>query len=123
LITINTRKVYCRYDKIHTFGYGKQSPVCNKRLAKKLGLGGFARFSHAGKFVIGRYEVAPQTQLFGYRQPLQTRPEKQAVKNHQPNNKKCNEPRHTKAILCQPQPTGDASAVKHLLFLSTHPLR
>jgi hypothetical protein len=44
--------------------------VHNKRSAKKLGLNGFARFLHAGKLVIGRYEVAPQTQLFGYRQPL-----------------------------------------------------
>ena len=40
------------------------------RLAKKPGIRGFAKSSHASMFVIGRYEVAPQTQLFGYRQPL-----------------------------------------------------
>lgn len=39
------------------------------RLAKKPGIRGFAKSSHASMFVIGRYEVAPQTQLFGYRQP------------------------------------------------------
>ena len=42
------------------------------RLAKKLGIRGFAKSSHASMFVIGRYEVAPQTQLFGYRQPLRS---------------------------------------------------
>jgi len=31
-------------------------------------------------------------------------------------------PRHTKAILCQPQPTGDTSAVKYLLFFPPHSL-
>ena len=49
------------------------------RSAKKLGFNGFARFSHAGKFVIGRYEVAPQTQLFGYRQPLGNIPPKRKI--------------------------------------------
>ena len=46
------------------------------RLAKKPGIRGFAKSSHASMFVIGRYEVAPQTQLFGYRQPLATIREK-----------------------------------------------
>ena len=47
------------------------------RLAKKPGIRGFAKSSHASMFVIGRYEVAPQTQLFGYRQPLVARAEKE----------------------------------------------
>jgi len=51
--------------------YFEKNTAGNKRSAEKLGLSGFARFSYTGKFVIGQYEVAPQTQLFGFRQPLQ----------------------------------------------------